>query len=291
MYHDVGVRRGDLLDNMWYVSRPLGLGAYGQTFTVRSKYSLFQEDVVKIQKPSMDYVREVLTGGKMSGIPGFPRFLGSFHFKRYRGIAMSHEGEPISTVLRRCRKEKMHSWNVATIGYRLFKLIHVLHENEVVHRDLHSCNVLVKQSEDGKLQLSIIDFGKADGLSPPQQCYGFLPFHPSYNILLGNPYDPVDDYISAVHILLRLRNEDPLGILFDRYVETKKIFHENPVEYISAPENKWLGHLYQALEKQRDANNGIQLTELLDTFRDVHPGLNDDSLIYYSKKNGKIVIH
>ncbi|ULT79786.1 hypothetical protein L3Y34_010392 [Caenorhabditis briggsae] len=270
--HDVGIRRGDLLDNMWYVSRPLGLGAYGQTYTARCKYSLFREDVIKIQKPSKDYNREILTGGKMSGIPGFPRFFGSFHFKEYMCIAMSHEGEPLATVLRRCAKEKMHSWNVATIGYRLFKLIHVLHENEIVHRDLHSSNVLVKQTEDGKLHLSIIDFGKA-------------------SILSGNPFDPVDDYISAVLILFRLRNEDPLGILFERYLETKKTFRKNPVEYISAPENKWLGHLYQTLENQRNAKNGIKLTELLDAFRAVHPGLNDETPIYYSKKNWKLVIH
>lgn len=87
--------------------------------------------------------------------PSFPKFISKFHDDSREGYILEYiEGKNFEDILAR----DMHEFSRAeiyNIASQLLKLLKILHENNIVHRDIRPPNVILKPNNE----LALIDFG------------------------------------------------------------------------------------------------------------------------------------
>lgn len=87
--------------------------------------------------------------------PGFPKFISKFHDGSKEGYILEYiEGKNFEDILARDRHEfnKTEIYNTAS---QLLKLLKILHDANIVHRDIRPPNVILKPNNE----LALIDFG------------------------------------------------------------------------------------------------------------------------------------
>ena len=89
--------------------------------------------------------------------PNFPRFISKFEDEDREGYILEYvEGKVIQDLL--VREQYEFSKNeIYRICGQLLDLVEILHNNDIVHRDIRPTNVILKENKD----IALIDFGLA----------------------------------------------------------------------------------------------------------------------------------
>jgi serine/threonine protein kinase len=89
--------------------------------------------------------------------PNFPRFISKFNDEDREGYILEYvEGKVIQDLLAREQYEFSKN-EIYEIGSQLLDLVEILHNNNIVHRDIRPTNVILKENEE----IALIDFGLA----------------------------------------------------------------------------------------------------------------------------------
>lgn len=89
--------------------------------------------------------------------PNFPRFISKFKDEDREGYILEYvEGKVIQDLLAREQYEFSKN-EIYRIGGQLLDLVEILHNNNIVHRDIRPTNVILKGNKD----IALIDFGLA----------------------------------------------------------------------------------------------------------------------------------
>ncbi len=89
--------------------------------------------------------------------PNFPRFISKFKDEDREGYILEYvEGKVIQDLLAREQYEFSKN-EIYRIGSQLLDLVEILHNNNIVHRDIRPTNVILKENKD----IALIDFGLA----------------------------------------------------------------------------------------------------------------------------------
>ncbi|WP_315071073.1 protein kinase family protein [uncultured Clostridium sp.] len=89
--------------------------------------------------------------------PNFPKFISKFKDEDREGYILEYvEGKVIQDLLAREQYEFSKN-EIYKIGSQLVDLVEILHNNNIVHRDIRPTNVILKENED----IALIDFGLA----------------------------------------------------------------------------------------------------------------------------------
>jgi serine/threonine-protein kinase len=89
--------------------------------------------------------------------PCFPRFIGKFKEEYREGYIMEYiEGKVFEDILIKDRY-KFNREEIYTVGSQIIELVEILHNNNIIHRDIRLPNVI--RRENG--ELALIDFGLA----------------------------------------------------------------------------------------------------------------------------------
>lgn len=87
--------------------------------------------------------------------PSFPKFISKFHDDSREGYILEYiEGKNFEDILARDRHEFSRA-EIYKIAGQLLKLLKILHDAKIVHRDIRPPNVILKPNNE----LALIDFG------------------------------------------------------------------------------------------------------------------------------------
>jgi serine/threonine-protein kinase len=89
--------------------------------------------------------------------PNFPKFISKFKDEDREGYILEYiDGEVFQDLLD-IDKYKFNKNEIYKIGSQLLDLVEILHNNNIVHRDIRPTNVILKENKD----IALIDFGLA----------------------------------------------------------------------------------------------------------------------------------
>lgn len=146
--------------NGYSIIKVIGEGRYGIAYlAINDKGEKFvikqlKEDMLEKTREKLFYEEKILQG---LDSPKFPKFISNFKDEYREGYILEYiEGIVFEDLLVRDEYEFSRS-EIYEIGVQLLELIEVLHNNNVVHRDIRLPNVILKENKE----LSLIDFGLA----------------------------------------------------------------------------------------------------------------------------------
>lgn len=117
-----------------------------QTFALKTERSDINHSFLKNEISCLAHINDSC----------FPSIRDSGQFRNYNYLIMNIYGQSISAV---CKAEKLSIDTTFPICYKMFTVIHLLHERGFIHRDIKPSNFLVQLSKSN--QLVLIDFGLA----------------------------------------------------------------------------------------------------------------------------------
>lgn len=153
---------GTVLNNRYEIVRLLGKGGYGLVYEALDN-SLGQKVVVKqlrkrrakSQKDCLAFENEAAILKSLSH-PAFPSYIDSFQDQTGKFIVMEKlDGYSFEELIFQQKKEFDHDDSLLIL-LEVLKLVHFLHCQGIIHRDLRIPNILMNND-----QLLIIDFGLA----------------------------------------------------------------------------------------------------------------------------------
>lgn len=146
--------------NGYSILKVIGEGRYGIAYlAINDKYAKFvieqlKDDMLEITREKLFYEEKILQGLDNSK---FLKFISNFKDEYREGYILEYmEGTVFEDLLVRDGYEFSRN-EIYEIGVQLLELVEVLHNNNVVHRDIRLPNVILKESKE----LSLIDFGLA----------------------------------------------------------------------------------------------------------------------------------
>lgn len=146
--------------NGYSIIKVIGEGRYGIAYLATNdkdeKVVIKQLKVSMLEKSrkKMFYEEKIL---KTLDSPKFPKFISNFKDEYRQGYILEYiEGRVFEEILVRGRY-KFEKHEIYTVCSQLLELIEVLHNNNVVHRDIRLPNVILKDNKD----IVLIDFGLA----------------------------------------------------------------------------------------------------------------------------------
>ncbi|NRT35560.1 serine/threonine-protein kinase [Clostridium beijerinckii] len=146
--------------NGYSIIKVIGEGRYGIAYlAINDKGEKFvikqlKEDMLEKTREKLFYEEKILQG---LDSPKFPKFISNFKDEYREGYILEYiEGIVFEDLLVRDEYEFSRS-EIYEIGVQILELIEVLHNNNVVHRDIRLPNVILKENKE----LSLIDFGLA----------------------------------------------------------------------------------------------------------------------------------
>lgn len=240
-----------------------GISIYGVRDMTNEKESL----LMKTQKVDIftdDVYNELEFLETCIGYDGFPTLIDNFIMhNEYSCIVMTNEGKTLMSHLKH-RNFKLTMQNTIRLGHRLFALLEKMHFLGYVHRDVHFQNVMVDTDWDEDVVIKLIDFERTVKAHPPQKCFGWIAWHESINIIRDGEYTQIDDFISALFLMMMSQNVNPFGLDISEYIRLKEIFHKNPLSHFKDPATEWLGRLYMELESMRPTGyNKFKVRDIL----------------------------
>ncbi|CAO4384538.1 unnamed protein product [Caenorhabditis nigoni] len=208
--------------------------------------------------PRIEVERHFLA--EFGGSTGIPKFIGTFQLfdGEQTYIVHTRNGQKLETVLNES-VFKISPANTVRLGYRLFNLIHGMHQRGYVHRDIRPQTIMVDVGWDLKLEIELSSFGFVAPTNPaprpPADPYNSMKInqYTSYPAMIGEPFVPEDDYISVIFVLLASQGVNPFSHNINRQwtlVEKKEHFDDNPRRFVT-PESRWLADLYWNIEYMR----------------------------------------
>ena len=157
-------KQGEKVKNEYSIIKEIGEGRYGIAYLAKNDK---EEDVVVKQlkkdmlietRKELFYEYKIL---QSLNNPAFPKFIGKFKDKYRKGYRQGYILEYFCgknfedlVVQDRCSYTKENIYHIAS---QLLDLLEVLHENNIVHRDIRLPNVILKKD----MGLALIDFGLA----------------------------------------------------------------------------------------------------------------------------------
>lgn len=154
------------------IQQYIGGGAWGHVFRFL-ECSSAQEVAVKIFKPPYEekwksrVEREVLALEKLNNISGIPRLRGAFR-ERLGFLCMPMEYIPGQNLAE--LNTPINVMKAMKICRQILEILKAVHEQGVIHRDLHGGNVIL----DGD-RITILDFGLARNITKDQYSRSFNP--------------------------------------------------------------------------------------------------------------------
>ena len=114
------------------------------------------------------------------------------------------EGEPLVKVLHREKQLSVHK--ACEIAHQVAEALHYIHQNEIVHCDIKTENILLAEQLVGKrrqLQVKLLDFGLARSMNASRnsQSLSGTPHYVAPERIRGEPASPASD-VYSVGILL-----------------------------------------------------------------------------------------
>lgn len=142
------------------VLKIIGEGRYGIAYLgVNNKdekcvIKQLKKEMLKETRKKLFYEKKILQD---LNYPNFPKFISKFKDKDREGYILEYvEGKVFQDLLAREQYEFSKN-EIYKIGSQLLDLVEILHNNNIVHRDIRLTNVILKENED----IALIDFGLA----------------------------------------------------------------------------------------------------------------------------------
>lgn len=146
--------------NGYSILKMLGQGRYGIAYLAindkdeKCVIKQLKKKMLKQTRKKLFYEEQIL---KKLNSPKFPRFISKFKDKYREGYILEYiEGRVFEDLLVKDRY-KFNREEIYKIAEGLLDLVEILHENNVVHRDIRLPNVILKENKE----LALIDFGLA----------------------------------------------------------------------------------------------------------------------------------
>lgn len=138
----------------------IGEGRYGIAYlAINDKYEKcvikqLKEDMIETTREKLFYEEKILQD---LNNPKFPKFISKFKDEYRECYILEYvEGTVFEDLLVRDGYE-FNKNEIYEIGSQLLELVEILHNNNIVHRDIRLPNVIIKDNKE----LSLIDFGLA----------------------------------------------------------------------------------------------------------------------------------
>jgi serine/threonine-protein kinase len=146
--------------NGYSILKPLGEGRYGIVYlAVNEKgekcvIKQLKDEMLKQTRKKLIYEEQIL---QAFDNPCFPKFISKFKDEYREGYLLEYiEGKVFEDFLVKDRyvfkKDEIYK-----IGSQIINLMEILHNHNIVHRDIRLPNVIIKENND----LALIDFGLA----------------------------------------------------------------------------------------------------------------------------------
>lgn len=152
-------RKKDIV-NGYSIVKIIGEGRYGIVYLAINEKNekcvikQLKNDMLKETREKLFYEEQIL---KSLNYVGFPKFISNFKDKYREGYILEYvEGKVFEDILT-IEGYKFTKDEIYKIGSQLLELVEILHNNNIVHRDIRLPNVIVKENKD----LVLIDFGLA----------------------------------------------------------------------------------------------------------------------------------
>lgn len=189
---ELQLNSGDIVHN-YQIVRRLGKGGMGTVFLANELSPIQREVAIKLTNHQVDHPttaarlaneRQTLAALNHPRIPTI--FNAGITADDHTYLVLEYvDGAPI---IRHCRQQNVSLLERLELFTKLCDVVSYVHENGVVHRDLKSANVLVKQ-HDGRFEPFLVDFGIAKNQHSQAACEE--PASPSQDTqhgdLLGTP--------------------------------------------------------------------------------------------------------
>lgn len=152
-------RRGEII-NDYSIIKIIGEGRYGIAYLAindkeqKCVIKQLKKNMLKETRKKLFYEEQIL---QSLDNPSFPKFLGKFRDKYREGYLLEYiEGKVFEdlVVQDNCKFTRNDIYKIAS---QLLNLTEILHNKNIVHRDIRLPNVIVKKNMD----LALIDFGLA----------------------------------------------------------------------------------------------------------------------------------
>ena len=150
---------GDILLDRYALEALLGHGAMGEVWQVRRITDEMRFALKVERKPGgtgFTAWEAQLLRRVCSPLVGTLYEVGDLADKRAYLIRDLVEGLPLDTIMRR---EKLGIANAIAITIGLARILCILHEHEVVHRDVKPSNVIVKMEDSSPIRVGLVDLG------------------------------------------------------------------------------------------------------------------------------------
>lgn len=152
-------RRRDIV-NGYSVLKILGEGRYGIAYLAINEkkekcvIKQLKKNMLKETREKLFYEEQIL---RSLNNPSFPKFLGKFKDRYREGYLLEYiEGKVFEDLVDRDRW-KFTKNDIYKVASQLINLTDILHNKNIVHRDIRLPNVIIKKNMD----LALIDFGLA----------------------------------------------------------------------------------------------------------------------------------
>lgn len=250
------------------------------------KYLLeFVGNLIDGQERANNYLRFLNVCRDMEG---FPRYIRQFQQADALGIVTTYHGDSLQHVLK--LSPKISYANGLRLAYQLFLLLESVHGVGFVHRDVSSTSVRAGLDSDNKFVLQLHRYFHAVPEYPLPSSYAIRRFeNQSLQVATMKPYTKLDDYISALYLVMRTQNVKFRGTR--SIIQYKQEFDEDPEEYMNDDRLEWIADLYRELCHQRDHGfNKEEIFRLLETaIPDVHPSSPFDYSFEFVVGQGNVV--
>ncbi|POG75403.1 kinase-like domain-containing protein [Rhizophagus irregularis DAOM 181602=DAOM 197198] len=191
------------------------------------------------------------------------------------------------------------------ITYEITNALCSIHEENAIHRDLHSGNILYSEINDSWYISDLGFCGPAD--KPTKSIYGNLPYI-APEVIAGREYTLASDIYSVAMLMWEISSGQPPFINYenDYYLATNiingirpRIVSEIPLEYKSLMEQCWNANLSERLDTQTlfDKMSEIHLLcqnrpdELIQSKTKKYSGINEINSNYTGSRLFKSKVH
>lgn len=150
----------DEIVNGYTIQKKIGEGRYGIAYLAVDKENdqfvikQLKEDMLEKTKEKLFYEEKIL---KELNNPQFPKFISNFKDEDREGYILEFIKGKVFQDLLAIDDYKFSKQEIYKIGSQLLDLVEVLHNNNIVHRDIRLPNVIMKENKD----IALIDFGLA----------------------------------------------------------------------------------------------------------------------------------
>ncbi|WP_294153724.1 protein kinase family protein [uncultured Clostridium sp.] len=153
-------KSGEKVKGGYIISQEIGEGRYGIAYLAENDNNekvvvkQLKKKMLKETRKSLIYEQKIL---RSLNNPAFPKFIDKFKERNREGYILEYfEGKDFEELVsnNRCRFTKDDIYHIAG---QLLDLIEVLHNRNIVHRDIRLPNVILKKDR----KIALIDFGMA----------------------------------------------------------------------------------------------------------------------------------